>query len=182
MAFTVPPIHRWYAGDRMASIRMDEIKDQIDFLRNPPTVHVARTLTTQAVAQSTFTKVNFDTLVNSYDPYEMWDAGAPDRLTCTIAGWYQVEGQISVSGSGSEGLVELTVYKNGGLATDAQLRSDVQNFPSMGTVNISKETTIFLNVDDWLHLYIWQSADVSKTTTAGSASERCRLRLKWVSN
>jgi hypothetical protein len=181
MADTAPSVHNWLAGDDMNADRMNEIADQISFLRNPPMIHVTRTLTTQALTQG-WNFINFDTVVNGYDPYDMFDSGAPDRITCQIAGWYTVEGQMSLNQTSTEGRQILGVYKNGTATGNVQLRSDVQNFPGAGAVAWTKEFSVFLNVGDWLHLGHWFFTDTTRTTIAGSTTDRSRLRARWISN
>lgn len=181
MADTAPPIHNWLAGDDFNADRMNEIGDQITFLRNPPMVHVARTITSQTLGQG-WNFISFDTVVNSYDPYGMFDSGSPDRISGQVAGWYTVEAQMSLNQTSNEGRLILGVYKNGTGGNNLQLRSDVQNFPGAGAVAWTKEFMVFLNVGDWLQLGHWFFMDTSRTTISGSVFDRSRLRARWVSN
>ena len=178
---TVPPVHSWLAGDEMNAMRMNEIKDQIDFLRNPPMVHVARLNTAQTLT-NTWNFISFDTVVNSYDPYTMWDSGNPDQLTCTIAGWYWVQGQFAISSTATDERLILGVYKNGkNSGTDVEMRSDVQNAPAHGSNTWSKEFHVYLDEGDWIHLGVHIETDASRTTTLGGVSDCCRMRMRWVS-
>lgn len=181
MAFSVPTVHNWLAGDEINAVRMNEIAAQIDFVRNPPMAHVGRASSTQNLSGATWNKIVFDTL-HSTDPYEMWDAGATDRLTCTIPGWYSVEGVITVSSTANEGAVVLGIYKNGFTANEFQLRHDQQNAPSSGAVNIRKEFRVFLNVDDWIHLGEYHTDAVTRTSATVGTWEHSQLRMRWVSN
>lgn len=177
----VPPIHFWQAGDDMNALRMNEIRDQIVWLVNPPRVHVGRALTTQSLPTSSWNKISFDTL-HSSDPYGMWDSGNPDKVTCTVPGWYTVEGVLCVSPTSTSERFVLGIYKNGFTAAEAQLRHDQQNAPSSGNVNVRKEFKIFLNVGDWLHLGE-QHLDANTRTSAISGTwEHSQLRMRWVSN
>jgi len=180
MSSIVPPIHHWSAGDAMNAERMNEIANQIDFLRNPPMVHVGR-VATQTLATAIWNKVLFDTL-HSNDPYEMWDAGTPDRITCTVPGWYTVEGVITLSATATAGRVILGVYKNGFTTNELQLRHDQENSPSGGNVNARKEFKIFLNVDDWLHLGIQYDDAATRTSATFGTWEHSQLRARWTSN
>lgn len=185
MADTAPVVHNWLAGDDMNADRMNEIAAQISFLRNPPMVHVARTVTTQALSTG-WNYIQFDTIVNNYDPYDMVDlVSDPSKVFAQVAGWYTVEGQLSMNGTSGQGRDILGILKNGTYGTTGalmQLRSDVQNFPAVGSVAWSKECMLFLNVGDFLHLGHWFDDTASRTTTAGSVIDRSRLRLRWVSN
>lgn len=181
MSDTSPPVHNWLAGDAMNAARMNEIAAQMSFLRNPPMVHVQRALTAQTITTATWNFINFDTVVNSYDPYDMFDAGTPNVITAQLAGWYTIEGSLTLNGTGNEGRDILGVFKNTTSTTDIIMRSDVQNqFAGYNTV-WTKEHQIFLNVGDTIYLGHYYDSDASRTTliTGGAVS---RMRARWVSN
>lgn len=179
MAFSVPAIHTWSAGDDMNAARMNEIKTSIDFLRNPPMVHVGRTLTTQAATVGTFTKTSFDTLYNSYDPYGMWNAGTPTALTCTIPGWYTIEAVMCLSNNATDTRIQMVFYKN----TEIAMRWDQQGIQNLaGSINMRKESTIFLNVGDQVFLGAGYNTGAARTMNVDSTTECPQLRIRWVSN
>lgn len=179
---SVPDIHHWLAGEDMNADRMNEIKASIDFLRNPPMVHVTRQTTAQNLV-SGWNSISFDTVVNSYDPYTMFDAAQPTKVFSQVPGWYQILGGYSINGTSTEERQILGLYKNGFTADELQMRSDVQNFPSFGNATWTKEFTVFLNTGDWMQLGVWFDNDASRTTsTASSTGELCRLRMRWVSS
>lgn len=176
-----PDVHYWFAGDEMNAERMNEIKEQIDFLRNPPMVHVTRISTTQTLTGAAWSFINFDTVVNNYDPYNMWDVSDPDAVYATIAGWYVAQAQFSLNQTSTDARLILGVYRNGTAATDLEMRSDVQNFPGFGTNTWTKEFHVYMNEGDWVHLGVWFDGDATRTTTTGSVSDACRMRLRWCS-
>ena len=180
----VPVVHHWLAGEDMNAERMNEIKAQIDFLRNPPMVHVARFTTIQTLTGGTWNAISFDLVINSYDPYDMFDSGQPTKVFSQVPGWYTVEGQFSLNQTNTDGRLILGIYKNGFTDDELQIRSDIQNFPSSctGCTNLSKEGLLFLNVGDYVHLGIWFDQDATRDTKNATLSETCRLRLRWVSN
>src|SRR4051812_26048109 len=92
---TVPTVHHWLAGDEFNADRMNEIGTAIAWIRNPPMVHVARKNTGQSISTNIWTKLSFDTLYNSFDPYDFWDSGTPDQLIIREPGWYSFEIQFS---------------------------------------------------------------------------------------
>lgn len=183
IAMTVAPtVHHWRAGDDVNAMRMNEIKASIDYIRNPPFAHVRRRTTTQTLTGSAWTKITFDQLVNSYDPYGMWDAGTPDRLTIDIAGWYIVQGVISFQGTATNTNTALGISKNGFATSDRLLRFDQQNTPSQNGVNIRKETLMFLNSGDFVHLGIFLGDAASRVTQNLTDTESPQLKVRWASN
>lgn len=177
---SVPELHHWLAGEDMSATRMNEIKAQIDFLRNPPMVHVARNAA--QTLSSGWNAISFDTVLNGYDPYDMWDISDPSAVYSRVPGWYSVEGQFSLNGTATDERLILGVYKNSFATSEIQMRSDVQNFPSFGNANLSKEFTVFLNEGDFLYLGVWFDVDATRTTGTTTPSEICRFRLRWVSS
>ncbi len=178
---SVPDIHHWLAGDDFNATRMNEIRDQINWLRNPPTVHVARSITTQTIPFQTWTKVSFDTVVNSYDPYVFFDAGTPDRITITQAGWYTCEIVCSMSSTFNDSRMIMGLYKNGFTTNELLLRYDQTTLPNTGNINMRKETTLFFNVGDWMHLGLYTDDTANRVSANTSAAESSQLRVRWVS-
>lgn len=178
----VPPVHYWLAGDAMTAVRMNEIKAQIDWLRNPPVVHVARLLTAQTgLLDDDYTIITFDTVVNSYDPYDMWDAGDPTKVTAPVSGWYTVFAQYAIAGSAVEGRNVLGVFKNGSdVATNLEMRSDNQNQLSQGSNVYSKEGLMYLNEGDYVLLGVFQQ-DAGRSTVITALGESCNMRVRWAS-
>jgi hypothetical protein len=178
---SIPNVHNWLAGDEFNAVRMGEISDAIQWLRNPPMVHVARRTTTQAIPSNTWTKISFNTLVNSYDPYGFWNAGTPDLITITEPGWYTCEVQLSFVGTATDTRIILGLYKNGFTSNELLLRADQVTLPNSGNQNMRKETTLFFNVGDWMHFGIFCDGAALNTAVTSDA-ESCGLRVRWVSN
>jgi hypothetical protein len=180
MAFAVPTVHHWRAGDEMNADRMEEIKDAIDFLRNPPTARVMRLVSSQNLPAGARTAITFDTLYNSYDPYGMWSAGTPDRLTCQVPGWYAVEGVLNLDNAAAvESRLQLELWKNN---TDFILRWDQEALPATGgNINIRKESFMFLNYGDYVQLKCWNGTG-TRTAFNNGFNESPQMRARWFSN
>lgn len=184
MASSAPPIHRWHAGDEMNAARMQEIKDAIDWLRNPPMVHVSRRNTNQNATANVWTDVSFDTTVNNYDPYNMWDISDPTKVYCTVAGWYTYEAVLCIGANSDDCRLILAVFLNGtSVVTDEIMKFDQQSAPSAGgNVNMRKEAQVFLNVGDHLRLNFNYNGATARQLIANSDAECPQLRVRWVSN
>ncbi len=172
-----PSVHYWSAGDDMDAVRMNEIKDAIEWLRNPPLVHVQRLLSNISLPVNTWTTVEFDT--EYVDPYEMYDSGTPDTVTVTVPGWYTVEAVMCMSNTASDARVSMGLWKQ---ASELILRWDQQALQNVsGNINMRKESTMFLNVGDTLQLRAHTNAG-ARNIVGNSASEAPTIRMRWVSN
>jgi len=177
---SVPNVHHWLAGEEFNATRMNEIGNLIKWIRNPPMVHVARRTTGQAITSNTWTKISFDTVFNSYDPYTFFDAGSPDKITVTEPGWYSCEIRIAMS-TATDTRIIMGLYKNGFTSNELLLRYDQPTVPTTPNNTMRKETTLFFNAGDWMHLGIMCDG-ASFTTANPSDGECCALRVRWVSN
>lgn len=178
-----PPVHRWRAGDAMNALRMNEITASLNWLRNPPTVHVGRTLTNQNATTGVYTFVSFDTNYNSYDPYNMWDISDPTKVYAQVAGWYTYEGVLNLGSNADDCRLIMSVFLNGTSTTNIIMRWDQQGAPSVGgNVNMRKEAQIFMNVGDYLTLGFHYNGATARQMIANSTTECPQLRLRWVSN
>jgi hypothetical protein len=177
---TIPPVHHWTAGEAMNDERMNEVTDAINWIRNPPMVHVSRQLTNQSIAVTTWTSVSFDTLDNNYDPYGMFDPGTPTQITCTVPGWYMVEGVMIMDNTPAvNARLTMALWK---ASTEMILRYDQQALDAIGgNVNFRKEASMFLNVGDTVQLRAHISAG-ARNMLANGAAEHPQMRLRWVSN
>jgi hypothetical protein len=177
---SVPEVHHWLAGDEFNANRMNEVGDLINWITNPPMVHVSRQSTGQVIPSNTWTKISFDTVVNSYDPYDFYDSGTPDQLTIREAGWYTCELSFSAVIT-VDSRVIMGLYKNGFTSNELLLRYDQTTLPTGNSINFRKESTLFFNVGDWMYYGVLCDAS-GFTTTVTSSAEVCGLRIRWVSN
>lgn len=178
-----PPIHHWLGGDELNATRMNEIKDSIDFLRNPPTVHVRRRNSNFAFTASSgiYFAVPFDTLVSNYDPYGMWDPVQNAQLTIQVPGWYSCEMVTYWAGTAQDVRLLQVLGKNGITFDDMILRHDQTSLPNSNTA-VRKESLLYFNEGDYIQLAVSTEGTGTFTLNATSDSECPQLRLRWVSN
>lgn len=178
---TVPSIHYWRAGDEMNALKMNDLANVIDWMRNPPMVHIGRTLSNQATtASSAENVVSFDTVYNSYDPYDMYDAGDPTKITIQVSGWYDIEYATVLSLDANQGRVINAVRRNAG--SNSILSSDEVTAPNLGNLSIKRNGLTFLTAGDYVTLSVIYSTTVARNLLAVSTSECPQLRVRWVSN
>jgi len=77
--------------------------------------------------------------------------------------------------------VIMGLYKNGFTSSELLLRYDQPTVPSAPNNTMRKETNLFFNAGDWMHLGIFCDG-ASFTTANPSDGECCALRVRWVSN
>lgn len=176
----LPEIHHWLAGDAVNAIRMNEIGDQIKFMMNPPLVHVARRLTQQAVAGTSYAKVSFDTVIS--DPYGMFDAGTPDQVMVTVPGWYSCEIVVAWASFGAVDTRVIMALNKNDFSDDGRLiRYDQETLPATG-MTMRKEAQLFFNVGDTAFLNVQKSNATTQNLSIASAAESCQLRMRWISS
>ncbi len=107
--------------------------------------------TNQSINNVTLTKVQCDT--EEFDTNSNYDNSTNYRFTPTVAGYYQVNGEIRMAGSAATLIA--TIYKNG-----SEFKRGIQtgNAGSTGqAVNVS--ALIYLNgSSDYIELYVFQSS------------------------
>jgi hypothetical protein len=185
---SVPTIRHWLAGDKWNAENLNEIGDQINWLKNPPMIHLRRRNTVQTITGGTnvWTKVRFDTLVNNYNPFEFTIdlASAPDILFVQEPGWYSCEIYTAWQSFGAvDTRVIMGLFKNTFDNQGLLLRNDTNTQPSVSTnINMHKEGTFFFNVGDFVHLGVYHD-DSSLTHNLANTSdaESSGLRMRWVS-
>lgn len=187
---TVPSIHHWLAGDAWNAARLNEVADTVSWLQNPPTIEVRRRTTTQAISGQSWTKVSFDTLVSSYDPYDMWDVGTPTQITFAEPGWYSCEIYTTWSNFAAvDTRVIMALSKNdfgsglsGGAGLVLRADQDTQTAGSGQNLCLRKEATFFFNSGDFVFLGVYQE-DTSSHNLANTSDAECSgVRIRWVSN
>jgi len=111
----------------------------------------ANTVTAQTITTSTFTKIAYN--VEEFDTNNCYDPTTNYRFTPTIAGYYQVNANVSIGG-GSVGYVQCAIYKNGVTYTSGSA------VPNNGTVGgmVTASCVLYLNGStDYVEFYVWQN-------------------------
>ena len=71
----------------------------------------AYTITTQTITTNTFTKIQYN--VKTFYTNSNYDNITNYRFTPSVAGYYQINGNFSMTG-GASGYCQIAIYKNGG--------------------------------------------------------------------
>ena len=118
---------------------------------NGPAFSATRT-TTQTFSNSTFTKLQVNTEI--FDTNSNYDPTTNYRFTPTVAGYYQINGNITFAGA-TTGYCQIGIYKNGGVYV---FGSGIQNNNNIGG-QIQAASVIYLNGStDYVELYGWQNS------------------------
>jgi len=117
--------------------------------------------TLQAVANATFTKVQFQT--EEFDTNSNFDPTTNYRFTPTVAGYYQVNASVQNSGS-IAGQSTVLIYKNGSAFKNGT--SSPQNTAYLGV--IVSALVYFNGSSDYVEIYFWQNSGGSVNTATGA--------------
>ena len=116
-----------------------------------------------SVANVTFTKLNFQ--VEEFDTNSNFSSS---RFTPTVAGYYQINGMVSISGSNpTSGIMLVSLYKNGVRFLDGNQIPFALNAPK-----ILLSTLVYLNgSSDYVELYAYQSSGSTVNLLAAALTE-----------
>jgi hypothetical protein len=119
--------------------------------------------TLQSVANSTFTKIQLQT--ENFDTNNNFDSTTNYRFTPTVAGYYQINGTVSFTGS-VVGTASSYIYKNGSNWVGG---SAIANNTNLGG-NSNVSSVVYLNGStDYVELYAWQNSGSGLNTQTGNA-------------
>lgn len=120
----------------------------------------AQSATTQAISNTTYTKVtlgteNFDTNSNF----------ASSTFTPTVAGYYQINAGIFYNTSAVAGLGQILIYKNG-----SAVNNTVNNMSAAGYCGLSISTTVYCNGStDYIELYTYHAFGTTQSVSSGAS-------------
>ena len=117
---------------------------------------------TVAMANATNVKITCDT--EEFDTNSNYDT-TNYRFTPTVAGYYQVNGAVTISAASSALLVQ--IYKNGSVAKRGSLGNATTNSSNFAEANVS--AIIYLNgTTDYIELWASQTSGGSVNNNIGS--------------
>lgn len=129
----------------------------------------------QSIPASTFTAVTFDVEDVDYDNGHSVVTNT-SRYTAQTAGWYDVDAMVAFASSAT-GVRMATFFVNGVQGNGCQLESGaLAAFPWCGHLSFA----VFLNVNDYLELAVWQNTG-GALNTAAAATQSCAMVVKWAS-
>lgn len=155
---TVPP----FVDGIVDSTVLTRLADAVTFTLAKPRCKVVQTVA-QSLANNTLTNITFTSA--EFDPYTMWDAGLPSRITAVYPGYYDLGGGVSFAANATSYRF-LRWMVNGSAITD----SHVLLPPATGIATMvpAKPTTVFLDIDDYVELQVRQVTGGSLNTSVGA--------------
>ena len=118
--------------------------------------------TTQSISVTTFTKILFQ-----LEEFDTNNNFASSRFTPTVAGYYQIVGQICFGGVSTAGLVIPAVFKNGSRFKDGNACPFDSTDGSFATVNC----VVYLNGStDYVELYVFHRASSTRDLNVNDAA------------
>ena len=117
----------------------------------------ARNNATQSLTNNTSTKVALQ--VEEFDTNNNFDSTTNYRFTPTVAGYYQINGQVKIENNSNAGTVLCTIFKNGSDYKDTQttVRSGSNTSAGCGSVIYFNGST------DYVELYVNQVTTATAT-------------------
>jgi hypothetical protein len=126
---------------------------------NGPAFSAYQSGTAQTLSSGTFTKIQFQT--EEFDTNSNYDNATNYRFTPTVAGYYQLNANTTISGSVIGNLI-MMLYKNG-----SAYRQGMQVIAEAAGSVVS--SIVYANGStDYFEVYLLQGSGVSKTLLGGS--------------
>ena len=118
----------------------------------------------QSFSNSTFTKVQINS--ETFDTNSNYDPTTNYRFTPTVAGYYQINGNVSFVGAAS-GYARVAIYKNG---SDLIQGSGIPNNTQIGGQATVSGVISFNGSTDYVELYAWQNSGGALALQTGASS------------
>jgi hypothetical protein len=117
----------------------------------------------QSISNSTYTKITLNN--ENFDTNNNFDSTTNYRFTPTIAGYYQINGQVFFTGN-ALGQVQIAIYKNG---TQYNFGSGTNNNTNIGGQAVVSDLVYMNGTTDYVELFGWQGSGGSLNTfTSGN--------------
>jgi len=117
----------------------------------------------QTISNSTYTKITLNN--KNFDTNNNFDLTTNYRFTPTIAGYYQINGQVFFIGNAS-GQVQIAIYKNG---TQYNFGSGTNNNVNIGGQVVVSDLVYMNGTTDYVELWGWQGSGGNLNTyTSGN--------------
>lgn len=178
---TIPTIRTWKDAPDPESILTykewgESLFDVIDFLTNPPLVHVIST-TGQNVANATFVVISYQKVVA--DTHGFFRTAQPTRLTPTVPGVYKGWTGMSFAANAAAGTGRriLSVTKNGVSLMRRDLRGGLAN-----QEQIEKGVRFYTTANgttDYFEMTVYQESGATLTTGVSSVSYQPELFMRF---
>ena len=111
----------------------------------------ANTITAQAITTNTFTKIAYNSEL--FDTNNCYDSTTNYRFTPTVAGYYQINANVSLGG-GTAGYAQCAIYKNGGPICSG---SGIPNNVNVGSMVFAATVVVMNGSTDYVEFYLWQN-------------------------
>jgi hypothetical protein len=129
--------------------------------------------TSQTITTGTYTKVSCDT--EEFDTNSNYDKDTNYRFTPTVAGYYQVDGQINIYAASGMTRAFVGVYKNGAIA---KWGMDITLPSSISGARLPVSSLIYCNgTTDYLELYCYLVGSGTLILSAGTSDNYFQASL-----
>ena len=118
----------------------------------------------QSISANTWTKCTFQT--KEFDTNNNFDNATNYRFTPTVAGYYQIQGCVYITGGAYEAYYGISLYKNG-----SQYKSNAMNTANgqLGDVAMTVSSVVYCNGStDYLEIYGYTNLTTSPVFTGST--------------
>lgn len=154
---------------------LNSVRDALTFLLNPPRARLTQATTATSVPGSAFTSIGMDnTVIDTYVGHS--NTTNNSRYTAQVAGRYRVFGVNAWAANTSNvRLIRETVT---GTGVPGSLTS--MNATSALSAVQCTESTVFMNVGDYVEVQGFQSTSGSLNTSPGTTDTAPSMDVQWV--
>ncbi|HZE29897.1 MAG TPA: hypothetical protein VE198_00490, partial [Actinoallomurus sp.] len=178
-----PDIPVFYPGVDTAS-QLNLMGQTLAALLNPPVFRAERS-TALTVTESTHQFVAWNNILE--DTAGAWSAGNPSVYPAPTSGWYQVQGAVSLSGTGAASLVLIAAVAVAGsspIGTTVLGQEGQEVFIPTGASTQPKVSVgdwlVYANAGDPIQIDLWYSPESLITAVDTTAGIRCRVGIVGV--
>lgn len=152
---------------------LNQLAEALAFAMAPPKCKVVQTAA-QSIPTGVTTSIDFSSA--EVDPYSMWDAGLPSRVTAVYPGYYQLGGGAAfVSNATSYRLCRWA--KNGSVVSDGNVLLPPAS--GVSTRIPARATIVYLDIDDYIELQVLQATG-SPLNTGAAAGDATSASVTWI--
>jgi hypothetical protein len=150
------------------------------FYTGPPICFAYQT-STQSIASNSSTQINFQaTLINQGGGSPMWVASSPGVLTCQVAGFYQIAGQLAWTPNVT-GPRDLAILANGTVVNSNSIGRNDGQASTGGFATVNSATTGFrFSVGGTIYMFGTQGSGGALSTTTGLGLVSSFLSATWI--
>jgi len=173
---TVPSFRTWVVGELVTASEMNtNIRDAGNFLIAVP-VFQGRQAVAQSIPNSANTAILLDTEDLDSDNGHSTVTNT-SRYTAQTAGWFRVQGGVSLTGNAT-GTRNMFIAKNSGALAGSGTNNSVPGAASFA--GATRAGFVSLVVNDFVETFFFQNSGGALNTLISGVEIQCNMHVQWV--